>query len=115
MENYEKYILECEEREKMEHELQDGDAKVDPEQAEKWKERRECLKMLKRELGKVRDGVDTTHDLEYLLESEENKEKGASITEIQDDGISEDGHVDKVNTNTSMSKQEVNTENKKEK
>ncbi|XP_061932996.1 uncharacterized protein LOC107993161 isoform X2 [Apis cerana] len=114
MENYEKYILECEKREKIEQEMQGGDAKPNPEQAEKWKERRECLEMLKRELSKIRDGGDDSQDWDYLLEEEETKEEKASITEIQDDKISKDGHNDKINTNTSTNPI-INSENKKDK
>lgn len=114
MENYEKYILECEKREKIEQEMQGGDAKPNPEQAEKWKERRECLEMLKRELSKIRDGGDDSQDWDYLLEEEETKEEKASITEIQDDKISKDEHNDKLNTNTSTNSI-INSENKKDK
>ncbi|XP_043800551.1 uncharacterized protein LOC122719077 isoform X2 [Apis laboriosa] len=112
MENYEKYILECERKEKIEQEMQGGDAKPNPEQAEKWKERRECLEMLKRELSKIRDGGDDSQDWDYLLEEEETKEEKANITEIQDDKISKDGHNDEVNTNINPI---INSENKKDK
>ncbi|XP_043591887.1 uncharacterized protein LOC122571799 isoform X2 [Bombus pyrosoma] len=113
MEGYEKYILECERKEKIEQELQGGDAKFDPEQAEKWKERRECLEMLKRELSKIRDGGDDSQDWDYLLEDDEKKE--ASITEIQDDEISKDGPNGKINASTNVIKQVADSEEKKDK
>lgn len=90
VENYEKYILDCEERERSEQETGGEGVKIDPVQAEKWKERRECLEMLKRELGRVRDSGDTSQDWDYLLEEDETKEETANITEIQDNEISKD-------------------------
>lgn len=113
MEGYEKYILECERKEKIEQEMRGGDAKFDPEQAEKWKERRECLEMLKRELSKIRDGGDDSQDWDYLLEDDEKKE--ASITEIQDDEISKDGPNGKINASTNVIKQVADSEEKKDK
>ena len=113
VENYEKYILECERKEKMEQEMQGEDVKLDPEQAEKWKERRECLEMLKRELSKIRDGGDDSQDWDYLLEEDDEKKEGASITEIQDE-ISKDGDNENVKADTSVMKQVVNSENKKD-
>ncbi|XP_071858669.1 uncharacterized protein [Bombus fervidus] len=113
MEGYEKYILECERREKIEQEMQGGDAKCDPEQAEKWKERRECLEMLKRELSKIRDGGDNSQDWDYLLEDDEKKE--ASITEIQEDEISIDEPNGKINASTNVIKQVADSEEKKDK
>ncbi|XP_043512644.1 uncharacterized protein LOC122530066 isoform X1 [Frieseomelitta varia] len=113
VENYEKYILECERKEKMEQEIQGEDAKLDPEQAEKWKERRECLEMLKKELSKIRDGGDDSQDWDYLLEEDDEKKEGASITEIRDE-ISKDGDNENVNADTSVIKQVVNSENKKD-
>ncbi|XP_076247063.1 uncharacterized protein LOC143187020 isoform X2 [Calliopsis andreniformis] len=90
VENYEKYILQCEERERSEQEMRGEDVKVDPTYAEKWKERRECLEMLKKELSKVRDSGDNSHDWDYLLEEEETQEKDSTVTEIQDTEISRD-------------------------
>ncbi|KZC05518.1 hypothetical protein WN55_07093 [Dufourea novaeangliae] len=56
-------------------------------QAEQWKERRECLEMLKRELSKVHI-TNKTPDLDYFLEDDETKEQDVTITELQDDNIS---------------------------
>lgn len=108
VQNYEKYIMECEEKEKLEH----GEEIKDPEQAEKWKERRECLAMLKKELNRVRDGGDEPQDWGYLLEEEDAKDK-CDITEIRDD--EKDGSNDKINTDTSAVNEAVNPENKKDK
>ncbi|KOC70434.1 hypothetical protein WH47_00579 [Habropoda laboriosa] len=119
VENYEKYILECENREKTEQEVQDENVKLDPEQVKKWKERRECLEMLKKELSKVRDSGDNSQDWDHLLEEEEMKEEeeveGASITEIQDDEISKGRHNDEINPDANVIKQIVDTEDKKDK
>ncbi|OAD54486.1 hypothetical protein WN48_06724 [Eufriesea mexicana] len=115
MENYEKYILECEEKEKIEQEMQGDDAKPNPEQAEKWKERRECLELLKRELSKIRDSGDDSQDWDYLLDDEGMKDEGVTITEIQDDVISKDEHNGKINKDMSETKQVVGLKKKKNK
>ncbi|XP_076764678.1 uncharacterized protein LOC143431648 [Xylocopa sonorina] len=116
VESYEKYILECEKKEKIEQGMQGEDAKPDPAQVEKWKERRECLEMLKRELSKVRDGGDDSQDWDYLLEEdEETKEGETNITDIQDDEISKDRPNDTVNTNASIVNQIDDSGNKKDK
>ncbi|CAL7933634.1 unnamed protein product [Xylocopa violacea] len=116
VESYEKYILECEKKEKIEQEMQGENVKPDPAQVEKWKERRECLEMLKRELSKVRDGGDDSQDWDYLLEEdEETKEGEANITEIQDDEISKDRPNDTVNRNASIVNQIDDSGNKKDK
>ncbi|XP_054011673.1 uncharacterized protein LOC128894103 isoform X2 [Hylaeus anthracinus] len=115
VESYEKYILECEEKEKSEQETRGEDVKVDPVQAEKWKERRECLEMLKRELSKVRDSGDKSFDWDYLLEDEETKEDGVNITEVQGDENSKSERIDQLNADAKMTKQTVDSERKKEK
>ncbi|XP_076172619.1 uncharacterized protein LOC143149281 [Ptiloglossa arizonensis] len=115
VENYEKYILECEEKEKSEQETRGEDIKIDPVQAEKWKERRECLEMLKKELSKVRDSGDKSYDWDYLLEDEETKEESANNTEEQDDNNSKSECIDKIDLNAKMTKQTVDSERKKEK
>ncbi|XP_011633463.1 uncharacterized protein LOC105424764 [Pogonomyrmex barbatus] len=99
VDSYEKYVLECEEKEKAEMLDQIDDEKKSLEMAEKWKERRECLDMLKRELERVREGKDMSdwdalldeelkkHEMESkLLEEEENdinKEKSDDEKEIK--------------------------------
>ncbi|XP_053975830.1 structural maintenance of chromosomes protein 1A isoform X1 [Hylaeus volcanicus] len=115
VESYEKYILECEEKEKSEQETRGEDVKVDPVQAEKWKERRECLEMLKRELSKVRDSGDKSFDWDYLLEDEETKEDDVNITEVQGDENSKSERIDQLNADAKMTKQTVDSERKKEK
>ncbi|CAK9804170.1 Ubiquitin carboxyl-terminal hydrolase 1 [Anthophora plagiata] len=115
VENYEKYILECEKREKMEHEMQGEDAKLDPAHLEQLKQRRQCLEMLKKELGKVRDSGDNSQDWDYLLADDETKENSASVTEIQDDEMFKDIHNDKTNADANVIKQTVDTEDKKDK
>lgn len=86
MESYEKYIIECEEKEKQTIAEQEARGEEfppkDPELMEKWKERRECLEMLKRELKKVREN-DNSYDWDNLLDDED--EKGVSLTEVEDE------------------------------
>ncbi|XP_066586397.1 golgin subfamily A member 6-like protein 25 isoform X2 [Prorops nasuta] len=73
VDDYERYVLECERKEKELNETEEENGeKLDITQTEKWKERRECLTMLKRELGRVRDGDDSS-DWDKLLEEEEKK------------------------------------------
>lgn len=72
VDSYEKYVLECEEKEKAEILESIDDEKKNLELSEKWKERRECLDMLKRELQRVRDGKDMT-DWDALLDEELKK------------------------------------------
>ncbi|KAK0084451.1 hypothetical protein PV325_004425 [Microctonus aethiopoides] len=85
IDGYEKYVLECEEKEKAAAEaLEKGDLiendeenteksekiKFQPIDEKKWKERRECLEMLKTELKRVRDGGDP-YDWEHLLDDDD--------------------------------------------
>lgn len=72
MDSYEKYVLECEEKEKAEMLDQIDDGKKSLEMSEKWKERRECLDMLKKELQRVREGKDMS-DWDALLDEELKK------------------------------------------
>lgn len=72
MDSYEKYVLECEEKEKAEMLDQIDDEKKSLEMSEKWKERRECLDMLKKELQRVREGKDMS-DWDALLDEELKK------------------------------------------
>ncbi|XP_043256221.1 uncharacterized protein LOC122399540 isoform X1 [Colletes gigas] len=115
VENYEKYILECEEKEKCEQEARGEDANIDPVQAEKWKERRECLEMLKRELSKVRDSGDKSYDWDYLLEDEETKDEGVTITEIQDENDAKSERNNKMDAATKITNKMLDSERKKEK
>lgn len=72
VESYEKYVLECEEKERAEMLDQIDDEKKSLEMSEKWKERRECLDMLKNELQRVREGKDMS-DWDSLLDEELKK------------------------------------------
>lgn len=72
VDSYEKYVLECEEKEKAEMLDQIDDEKKSLEMSEKWKERRECLDMLKQELQRVREGKDMS-DWDSLLDEELKK------------------------------------------
>lgn len=80
--------MECEEKEKAAAEaLENGDLiendeenteksekiKFVPIDEKKWKERRECLEMLKTELKRVRDGGDP-YDWEHLLDDDDDDE-----------------------------------------
>ncbi|XP_014476401.1 PREDICTED: nucleolar protein 58 [Dinoponera quadriceps] len=72
VDSYEKYVFECEEKEKAEMLDQIDDGKKSLEMSEKWKERRECLDMLKRELQRVQEGKDMS-DWDSLLDEELKK------------------------------------------
>lgn len=84
MDSYEKYIIDCEEKEKAEAETKNNDEITEENKTNdkpvlqdnesKWKERRECLEMLKKELKRVRDGGDM-YDWDYLLEEDEKDEE----------------------------------------
>lgn len=106
--------MECEEKERIEQAMKDDVTKTDLAQTEKWKERRECLEMLKQELNSVSGGVDDPHKWDYFLEEEETEKEESIITEIQDDEVSNDRH-DKINADPSTIKEEVHLEPKKDK
>ncbi|KAK0168243.1 hypothetical protein PV327_002067 [Microctonus hyperodae] len=89
IDSYEKYVLDCEEKEKAAAEaLENGDLieneeenteksekiKYEPIDEKKWKERRECLEMLKTELKRVRDGGDP-YDWQHLLDDDEDDDE----------------------------------------
>lgn len=85
VDSYEKYILECEEKEKtmiLEGEHTD---EQNEETTKKWKERRECLEMLKRELKKVREGGEI-NDWDYLLEEDDDEEEDENKKKTDKDG-----------------------------
>ncbi|KYQ59620.1 hypothetical protein ALC60_01286 [Trachymyrmex zeteki] len=117
VDSYEKYVLECEEKERTEMLDQIDDEKKSLEMSEKWKERRECLDMLKRELERVREGKDMSdwdalldeelkkHELESkLLEEEEEKEDSKN-----------DASKEKSDSEKETKKVEIDTELKKKK
>ncbi|XP_078047323.1 uncharacterized protein LOC144475366 isoform X2 [Augochlora pura] len=102
VEGYEKYIIECEQREMAEQKLRGDDTPMDPAVAEQWKERRECLEMLKRELNKVHENKDPLDMSDYLDEFDK-EDKDLSITEVQDDGNCKE-KLDKQMTNSDRKK-----------
>ncbi|XP_076391178.1 uncharacterized protein LOC105662712 isoform X2 [Megachile rotundata] len=89
VDSYEKYVLDCERKEMMELEMQGNDANKDLAQTEQWKERRECLEMLKKELNNVRNGIDDPPDWDYFLEEEETEKEESSIAEKKDPKMTE--------------------------
>ncbi|XP_014296484.1 nucleolin [Microplitis demolitor] len=108
--SYEKYILECEEKEKAaaaagergEGVIEDKDSNEDGEakplviDEKKWKERRECLDMLKKELKRVSDGGDP-YDWEHLLEEEDEEDANEDKKdEKKSDGDEEDLNSEKL-------------------
>ncbi|XP_076224166.1 uncharacterized protein LOC143174560 isoform X2 [Nomia melanderi] len=86
IESYEKYVTECEQREIEEQKSRGEDATIESTQAEQWKERRECLMMLKKELSKVRENKDSNDLLDYLQEYEEKDQevKFDDIAEVKE-------------------------------
>ncbi|KAG7211862.1 hypothetical protein KM043_011083 [Ampulex compressa] len=115
VESYEKYILECEEKEKsMEGNQETENDKATEDnitKSQEWKERRECLEMLKRELNRVRDGGDP-YDWDHLLDEE--LEKNGDFMEIDEED--EERCIDKVQLDAKpkeRGKQGINLEPKK--
>ena len=112
VDSYEKYVLECEEKEKLmakegiSEKLEDNDEckPIDEATAEKWKERRECLEMLKRELKRVRDGGDP-YDWDHLLDDTEDDEKKITTDTEDADPEVKDSNISKENTNTEEKKE----------
>ncbi|XP_014612692.1 PREDICTED: glutamic acid-rich protein-like isoform X1 [Polistes canadensis] len=102
VDDYERYILDCEEKEKTMILEGESTEEQNAEMMKKWKERRECFEMMKRELKKVRDGGEI-NDWDYLLEEEQKleeeeeakrkekeseNEEGVKITEIPEEKLS---------------------------
>lgn len=95
MDGYERYIEECEAKEREAAESGEAVVSVDENGEEqnqvpvideaKWKERRECLEMLKKELRRVRDGGNDQYDWDYLLEEDEKEENDEKKDEKKDD------------------------------
>ncbi|XP_071564647.1 uncharacterized protein [Temnothorax nylanderi] len=115
VESYEKYVLECEEKERAEMLDQIDDGKKSLEMSEKWKERRECLDMLKRELERVRDGKDMS-DWDALLEEELKKhELESKFLEEEEENSKNDANKEKSDSEKEVKKVEFDTEPKKKK
>lgn len=114
VDSYEKYVLECEEKEKAEMLDQIDDEKKSLEMSEKWKERRECLDMLKRELARVREGKDMS-DWDALLDEELKKHAEELEAEEEEENAKNDATKEKSDSEKEGRKVEVDTEPKKEK
>lgn len=116
MDSYEKYVLECEEKEKAEMLDQIDDEKKSLEMSEKWKERRECLDMLKKELQRVREGRDMS-DWDALLEEELKKHELDSkfLDEEEEEEKSFKKDINKEKNEEKSEKENKKIELKKEK
>ncbi|XP_012535818.1 trichohyalin isoform X2 [Monomorium pharaonis] len=111
VESYEKYVLECEEKERAEMLDQIDDEKKNLEMSEKWKERRECLDMLKRELERVREGKDMS-DWDALLEEElkKHEEEFKTMAEEEENMKNDVNKEEKSDSEKVVKKSELNTE-----
>lgn len=117
VDSYEKYVLECEEKERAEMLDQIDDEKKNLEMSEKWKERRECLDMLKRELERVREGKDMS-DWDALLDEELKKHELESKLleeEEEKEDCKNDVNKEKSDNEKETKKDEIDTEPKKKK
>nr|XP_012234162.1 PREDICTED: eukaryotic translation initiation factor 4 gamma isoform X1 [Linepithema humile]XP_012234163.1 PREDICTED: eukaryotic translation initiation factor 4 gamma isoform X1 [Linepithema humile] len=114
VDSYEKYVLECEEKEKTEMLDEIDDEKKSLEMSEKWKERRECLDMLKRELARVREGKDMS-DWDALLDEELKKHAEELEAEEEEENAKNGANKEKSDSEKEGKKVEVDTELKKEK
>ncbi|XP_043676564.1 myb-like protein X isoform X2 [Vespula pensylvanica] len=74
VDSYERYILECEEKEKTMILGGESTEEQNIEITKKWMERRECLEMLKQELKKIQDGDEIDYQ-DYISELEEEVEE----------------------------------------
>lgn len=110
MDSYEKYVLECEEKEKSEMLDYIDDEKKSLEMSEKWKERRECLTMLKRELQRVREGKDMS-DWDSVLDEELKKHAEALDSEKNEEEQEEEQKKQQENSINVANKEKSNCEN----
>lgn len=109
-------MLECEDKEKAEMLDQIDDEKKSLEMSEKWKERRECLDMLKRELQRVREGKDMS-DWDALLEEELKKHELDSnlLDEEEEEEENFKKDINKEKSEEKSEKKDKKIEPKKEK
>jgi len=114
VDSYEKYVLECEEKERAEMLDQIDDEKKSLEMSEKWKERRECLDMLKRELERVREGKDMS-DWDALLDEELKKHEMESKILEEEEASKNDVDKEKSDSEKEVKKDEIDIEPKKKK
>ncbi|XP_063977036.1 uncharacterized protein LOC135162466 isoform X2 [Diachasmimorpha longicaudata] len=122
VDSYEKYIEECEVKEREAAEAGESVVKVDENGEErvetavideaKWKERRECLEMLKKELRRVRDGGEQ-FDWDYLLEEDEKEDKkGEEANDKRDDETFSDIDDEKCNSKSRLNSKPAEKEEK---
>lgn len=90
------------------------DDKKSLEMSEKWKERRECLDMLKRELERVREGKDMS-DWDALLDEELKKHELEAKLLEEEEECKNDDIKEKSDCEKEVKKDEIDTEPKKEK
>lgn len=92
------------------------DEKKSLEMSEKWKERRECLDMLKRELERVREGKDMS-DWDALLDEELKKHELESklLEEEEEENSKNDANKEKSDSEKEIKKVESDAEPKKKK
>lgn len=90
------------------------DEKKNLEMSEKWKERRECLDMLKRELERVHEGKDMS-DWDALLEEELKKHELESKLLEEQENSNDDANREKSDSEKEVKKVEFDTEPKKKK
>ncbi|XP_020279815.1 trichohyalin isoform X2 [Pseudomyrmex gracilis] len=114
VDSYEKYVLECEEKEKAEMLESIDDEKKNLEMSEKWKERRECLDMLKRELQRVKDGKDMT-DWDALLDEELKKHADLDDNKLLEEEEEEENYNKEKGDNEKGEEKIEADESKKEK
>lgn len=88
------------------------DEKKSLEMSEKWKERRECLDMLKRELQRVREGKDMS-DWDSLLDEELKKHADLDPDKISEE--EEEGGVEQERDKKKLNDNEEKGDGKKEK
>ncbi|XP_050463873.1 glutamic acid-rich protein isoform X2 [Cataglyphis hispanica] len=115
VDSYEKYVLECEEKERAEMLDQIDDEKKSLEMSQKWKERQECLDMLKKELERVREGRDIS-DWDALLDEELKKhELDSTLLDEEDEEENSKKDTNKEKNEEKSEKKNKNIEPKKEK
>lgn len=91
------------------------DEKKNLEMSEKWKERRECLDMLKRELERVHEGKDMS-DWDALLDEELKKhELESQLLEQEEEDSKNDANREKSDSEKEVKNVEIDTELKKKK
>ncbi|XP_032669002.1 golgin subfamily A member 6-like protein 22 isoform X2 [Odontomachus brunneus] len=106
VDSYEKYVLECEEKERSEMLDQIDDEKKSLEMSKKWKERRECLDMLKGELQRIRERKDNL-DWDSMLEEELKKH----AEELDSENFAEEKEEEQEQKVQEQEEEQENSEN----